>query len=69
MHFNDLSLITNCEVTIYNRWGQPVYKTYDYQNNWDGTKGDKLLPDGIYFYSIIGPDIEFTGTINLLRFN
>jgi len=31
---------------IFNRWGRIVYKSSDYQNDWDG--GD--LPDGVYFY-------------------
>ena len=64
---NDLSVISNCEVRVYNRWGQIVFESSDYQNDWDGTKSGELLPDGIYFYSIIGTGIEYTGSINLLR--
>lgn len=34
------------ELTIFNRWGRIVYKSSDYNNDWDGGK----LPDGTYFY-------------------
>lgn len=34
------------QLTIFNRWGRIVYKSSDYQNDWDGGK----LPDGTYFY-------------------
>jgi len=65
---NNYPYIAGCTVTIYNRWGQPVYSTNDYQNEWAGTKDGELLPDGVYFYSIKCSDEEFTGSINLFRF-
>ena len=65
---NDLNKISDCQINVYNRWGQPVYTSNGYQNDWDGTKDGKALPDGVYFYSIIGNNIEYTGAINLLRF-
>ncbi len=34
------------ELYIFNRWGRIVYKSTNYQNDWDGGK----LPDGVYFY-------------------
>ena len=34
------------ELVIFNRWGRIVYRSSDYQNDWDGGK----LPDGVYFY-------------------
>jgi len=35
------------KLTIYNRWGQPVYKSEDYQNDW-GTDAS----EGTYFYLV-----------------
>jgi gliding motility-associated-like protein len=56
--FNDLFEIkhpatTKIEIEIFNRWGNSVYKSDDYQNDWDG-KGSgnflgKDLPVGTYY--------------------
>jgi gliding motility-associated-like protein len=35
---------------IFNRWGQNVFSSKDYQNDWNGTYYDKMLPNGTYFY-------------------
>src|SRR6266850_1171364 len=37
-------------LVIYNRWGEQVYQSSNYQNDWEG--GD--LPAGVYFYRING---------------
>jgi len=65
---SDVSQIAGCDVQIYNRWGESVYKSNEYNNQWGGTKNNEPLPDGVYFYSIKCSDKEFTGEINLLRF-
>jgi gliding motility-associated-like protein len=66
---SDVSKITGCDVRIYNRWGELVYQTNDYNNQWAGTRNNEQLPDGVYFYSIKCSDSEeYTGEINLLRF-
>ena len=49
---NDLFTINNLDrydynnITIYSRWGTIVYKTENYQNNWDGGN----VAAGVYFY-------------------
>lgn len=48
----------NASITVFNQWGQVVYKSNGpYQNNWGGvnTEGSNfannvVLPEGIYFY-------------------
>ena len=35
---------------IFNRWGNVVYETDNYSNDWDGTHRNQPLPDGTYFY-------------------
>ncbi len=65
---SDVSKIAGCDVKIYNRWGEMVYNTNDYNNQWGGTRNNEPLPDGVYFYSIKCSDKEYTGEINLLRF-
>ena len=60
---NDLLIIgfldkyPNHKLTIYNRWGSPVYKAQPYNNDWDGKANtgavvgkDGYLPVGTYFY-------------------
>jgi hypothetical protein len=44
-------------VVIFNRWGDEVYSSADYRNDWDGhcTKGvgpTGALPDGTYYYVV-----------------
>ena len=64
-------------VTIFNRWGQVVYKNADYKNDWDGrsTNGfsGNMLPAGTYYYvvelsggNITSKDIR-KGYITLIR--
>ena len=49
---NDVFKITGLEsfpgsqLIIFNRWGNEVYQTGDYQNNWDGSN----LAEGTYYY-------------------
>ena len=49
-------------VTVFNRWGQVVYKTADYKNDWYGTGTNgalgNLLPQGTYYYLV-----ELTGGV------
>jgi gliding motility-associated-like protein len=45
-------------LTIFNRWGNMVYKQKDYANDWNGTSnvggtvGGNELPNGTYYYII-----------------
>jgi gliding motility-associated-like protein len=54
--FNDTWFIKNIElfpkneVQIVNRWGDIVFQTNDYQNNWDGNYSGGNLPAGTYYY-------------------
>ncbi len=58
--------------TIYNRWGQVMFRTQDPRQGWDGTFKGKLQPMDVYSYTL---DVEFTdgqklrktGDITLLR--
>ena len=46
LHIDYLDLYDVKILTIYNRWGTPVYQSDDYQNDWDGGN----VADGVYFY-------------------
>ncbi|MHA8050405.1 Ig-like domain-containing protein, partial [Aquirufa sp. ROCK-SH2] len=62
---NDVLIIpgimgTKNRITIYNRWGNIVFETENYQNNWGGETNkayellaeDGKLPDGTYYYIV-----------------
>ena len=64
----ETSFIEGCTVTIYNRWGKKLYETTSYQNEWDGTKDGKNLPDGAYFYVIeCDGEVAYKGPVTLMR--
>ncbi len=51
------------EVIVSNRWGKQVYKSSNYQNDWDG--GD--IEDGVYYYRIKAAGQSYSGWVELLR--
>jgi gliding motility-associated-like protein len=56
-------------VTIYNRYGQVIYQTDNYQNDWQGTYNGADLPEGTYYYTITFRDNDkvYKGAINIIR--
>lgn len=60
-------------VLFWNRWGDPVFSSDNYQNDWDGTckttfcLGTEDLPEGTYFYLIDVKGVKFEGYITLKR--
>ncbi|MBK9335970.1 MAG: gliding motility-associated C-terminal domain-containing protein [Lewinellaceae bacterium] len=62
---NDIELI------ILSRWGDVVYQTKRYDNNWQGVNSNgKPLPDGTYYYIIragVQDNLVINGTITILR--
>lgn len=44
--------IRSLQLSIYNRWGNLIYKTYNTSINWNGTLNGKKLPEGIYYYRL-----------------
>ena len=58
------------EIKIFNRWGDIVYQTADYRNEWVGTFNGNPLPPGTYFYLLrVGTDQTkcLQGYFQLLR--
>ncbi len=55
-YIKGLEAFPNVSVEIYNRWGNLIYKTDDYKNDWGGevtnglTIGSGKVPLGTYFY-------------------
>ncbi len=61
-------------VKIYNRWGQQVYVSKNYNNDWKGiSSSGETLPDGAYYYVLeykdntSGQRVLIKGSITLIR--
>jgi gliding motility-associated-like protein len=60
------------DFSIYNRWGQRVFTTYDGTQGWDGTYNGRPADIGTYYYNIRlrlrnGTEQLFRGDLALLR--
>ncbi|WP_341900958.1 gliding motility-associated C-terminal domain-containing protein [Fluviicola taffensis] len=71
-HTNDEFYITNLKpnskLIIQNRWGNVVFESDNYKNDWGGIDitGEKLV-DGVYFYQLITADGKmWQGNVHLL---
>lgn len=49
-YIENVTEFPNNQLTIYNRWGNIVYETNGYLNNWQGTYNGKTLPVGTYYF-------------------
>ena len=62
---NDVFVITGLDafpgsqLFIYNRWGNEVYKSDNYLNNWDGSG----LAEGTYYYLLNRKDHDGSATV------
>jgi gliding motility-associated-like protein len=71
---NDVWVIRNLEfftesmVTVYDRYGQEVYKSKGYSKAWDGKINGMLVPVGVYYY-IVDPkqnNVKYSGSLTIL---
>jgi large repetitive protein len=68
-----IDLFPDCEVEVYNRWGEQLFysKGYPDSERFDGTYKGKLLPIGTYYFIInlhdeLYPD-PITGPLTIMR--
>ncbi len=54
---------SGAQLVISNRWGNEVYSTKNYQNDWNA----EGVSDGIYFYNLRSNGQEFTGWVEIIR--
>ncbi len=71
--FNDHWVVENVEIYegfefhIFYSWGNIVYESHNYQNDWDGTYQGVLLPRGVYYYIFLSQNKQYKGTITLIK--
>ncbi|MBI4648245.1 MAG: gliding motility-associated C-terminal domain-containing protein [Bacteroidia bacterium] len=60
-------------ILIYDRWGEIIFETFNYQHGWDGKiKNGKFAPNGVYTWLVTFRDIQQnqhqkSGTVTLIR--
>jgi len=58
----------NHSLIVFNRWGNEVLSSTDYQNDWDGTWDGNDLPTGTYFYVLDdGEGNKYSGYVQINR--
>lgn len=64
----NLTRFPNNSLTVFTRWGDPVFKAQPYNNDWDGTFRSQELPDGTYYYILdLGTDMNLSGNLRKTR--
>ncbi len=74
-NINDLFVIRNLEtyntknLEVFNRYGNRVYSSGNYQNDWDGSRSEngQALPDGTYYYVLTTEGDTFKGYVYINR--
>lgn len=67
-----IEVFPNCQVEVFDRWGQNVFKSIGYEQPWDGTNNGKPLPTGPYYFiielnSILVTIPPVTGVVSLFH--
>lgn len=69
-HIEPLDLFDQSVTSVYNRYGQVVYKTEGYGTQWNGTSNGKPLAAGTYYYVIdlhINKEPPYIGSVTIIR--
>ena len=69
-NIKELANYPDCNVSIYNRWGNKMFESDGYGIPWDGTYNSEQLPSGAYFFVInlnVGEVKPLTGSITIIK--
>jgi gliding motility-associated-like protein len=68
-YIENIQNYSDCEVRVFNVYGQQVYEKKAYKNDWAGTYNGSDLPDGTYFYVLTfdSDDTVYKGSLDILR--
>ncbi len=58
-----------CLLTVYNRFGKPVYEKVSYDNSWDGRTADGIVLEGGPYFFIMkcASERDIKGSVRLIR--
>ena len=66
--------VYNYHMTIYNKWGEILFESYNAANGWNGTYGGgEIVQDGVYIWQIEFGDTrsdeihKYTGHVTILK--
>jgi gliding motility-associated-like protein len=65
--------IYNYKMTLYNRWGEVIWESRSVYDGWDGTYGNRMVPQGIYIWQVELKSLKsdnrqvLTGSVNVLK--
>jgi gliding motility-associated-like protein len=60
--------VAPCQADVYNRWGEKVFSSLQYTNDWEGLHLGKALPDDTYYYFVRCTDGSLRkGSLNIVR--
>jgi gliding motility-associated-like protein len=67
-HIPDMESYGVLQVIVYNRYGQEIYQSDSYKNDWDGTWNGYPLPSASYYY-LINSSAKgmLKGVVNIVR--
>jgi gliding motility-associated-like protein len=67
-YIDDLCPIEDFKITVFNRWGNIVYESGDYNFRWDGTDTNgKDCAEGVYYYTLHAKRKDLHGYIHVIR--
>ncbi len=64
--------LDNFRLSVFNKWGELIYQSLNFTDQWDGTFRGKIVPTDVYVYVLEASDVngkKFTrkGTITILN--
>ena len=63
LRFNEDGEISDSELTIFNRWGDIIYRKKEYTNDWDASG----YPGGVYFYVLKVKNVVLKNTLTIIK--
>ncbi len=68
LYIMDLKDYSNNRLQVYDFFGRPVYVKDNYNNDWDGSVNGRLLPSGVYYFTLMANHVVIaTGTVTIVH--